>query len=38
MKASITSTLSEEVLGMVVGLEASVEVWEALADLSSQNS
>nr|CAD1837421.1 unnamed protein product [Ananas comosus var. bracteatus] len=38
VKAWITGTLSEEVLGLVVGVKTSADVWQALADAISQNS
>nr|CAD1822622.1 unnamed protein product [Ananas comosus var. bracteatus] len=38
VKAWITGTLSEEVLGLVVGVKTSADVWQALADAFSQNS
>ncbi|KAK2972647.1 hypothetical protein RJ640_003025 [Escallonia rubra] len=38
VKAWITGTLSEEALGVVVGLKTSADVWKALGDAFSQNS
>ncbi|KAF8396845.1 hypothetical protein HHK36_018480 [Tetracentron sinense] len=38
LKAWITSTLSEEVLGLVVGLTSSRDVWSALEDAFAQDS
>ncbi|KAK2982256.1 hypothetical protein RJ640_016386 [Escallonia rubra] len=38
VKAWITRTLSEEALGVVVGLKTSANVWKALRDAFSQNS
>ncbi|KAK2965713.1 hypothetical protein RJ640_022240 [Escallonia rubra] len=38
VKAWITGTLSEEALGVVVGLRTSTDVWKALGDAFSQNS
>lgn len=37
VKAQITRTLSEEVLGLAVRLKSSAEVWEALAAAFVQN-
>ncbi|KAK2973116.1 hypothetical protein RJ640_027088 [Escallonia rubra] len=38
LRGWITGTLSEEVLGLVVGLETSSEVWAALVDSFAQES
>lgn len=38
MKAWLVGTLSEEVLGLVVGLKTSHEVWEALWNAFAQDS
>ncbi|KAF8392129.1 hypothetical protein HHK36_022471 [Tetracentron sinense] len=38
LRGWITGTLSEEVLGLVVGLDTSAEVWQALLDAFSQES
>ncbi|OMO89257.1 hypothetical protein CCACVL1_07965 [Corchorus capsularis] len=38
LRGWITSTLSEEALGLVVGLETSAEVWKALVDSFAQDT